>query len=197
VPPGTTSGGTFDHVVRLLQRLDGGRVAVLRGADQRAGRSPLRCVKTGEPTDGATHMRAVALDRAGLVQVLAGYGVARLATAALSRPSLDVVLAVSPLAWRRWQRALLVAITIGAAGAGLVAFGVAAAAVPAISLGAVMLAGSWVLRARAAHHWWVGVRFRPEHDEVILSRVSSGFDDDARRLFTRSVARQRAWPPRP
>jgi hypothetical protein len=37
------------------------RVAVLRGADQRAGRAPRHCVKTGQPTDGAVRVTAVAL----------------------------------------------------------------------------------------------------------------------------------------
>jgi hypothetical protein len=174
---------------RLSQRLDGGRVAVLRGDDQRAGRSPRRCVKTGDPTDGATHVRAVALDRAGLVQVLIGYGLARLVTTLLRRDSMDVVIAVSPLAWRRWRRALLVPVTIGAAGAGLVAFGIATGAPPAIVIGALLLVGAWVLRVRAVVRWWIGARLRPERDEVAVSRVSAGFDDDARWLFTRSVTR--------
>ncbi len=179
-------------VGRLLQRLDGGgRVAVLRGADQRAGRSPRRCVKTGDPTDGATHVRAVALDRAGALQVLLGSGLTRLAAVALRRPSMDVVVAVSPLAWRRWQRALMVPITIGAAGAGLVVVGIATGAAPAIVFGAVFLVGSWLLRMRAARRWWVGVRYRPDRDEVVVSRVSAGFDDGARDLFVRSVTPHR------
>jgi hypothetical protein len=37
--------------------------------------------------------------------------------------------------------------------------------------------------------WWIGVRYRPARDEVIVSRVSDGFDDDARLLFTRAVLR--------
>ena len=164
-------------------------MAVLRGGDQRAGRSPRRCVKTGDPTDGATTVHAVALDRAADLQVVLGVGLTRLVAAVMRRPSLDVVVAVSPLAWRRWQRALLVPIVIGAAGLALVAFGFGVGAVPAIVIGAVLVVGSWVLRARAVVRWWVGLRYRPERDEVVVSRVSVGFDDDARRLFTRSVLR--------
>jgi hypothetical protein len=37
--------------------------------------------------------------------------------------------------------------------------------------------------------YWVGVRYRPARDEVVVTRVSTGFDDDARRLFTRAVLR--------
>ena len=160
---------------------------MLRGADQRAGRSPRRCVKTGVPTDGATRVRAVAFERADVAQVLLGTGLARLAAMLLRRPTLDVVIAVSPQAWRTWQRSLIVAVTMGAAGAGLVAFGIATGAVPAIVFGAIFLVASWLLRARAVLRWWVGVRYRPTRDEVVVSRVSAGFDDDARRLFTRAV----------
>ena len=162
---------------------------MLRGADQRAGRSPRRCVKTGGPTDGATRVRAVAFERADVLQVLLGTGLVRLAAKLLRRPALDVVIAVSPQAWRTWQRSLILAVTLGAAGAGLVAFGIVTGAVPAIVFGAVFLVASWVLRARAVLRRWVGVRYRPDRDEVAVSRVSAGFDDDARRLFTRAVLR--------
>jgi hypothetical protein len=173
----------------ISRRLDGGRVAVLRGVDQRLGRAPRRCVKTGDPTDGATRVRALALERASLVQLVAGSGLARVAAVLLRRPSVDVLLAVSPSAWRRWQRSLLVPVVVGASGAGVMAFGLATGAVPAIVFGASFLAASWLLRVRAAHHWWVGARLRPERDEIVVSRVSAGFDDDARRLFSESLWR--------
>jgi hypothetical protein len=146
-------------------------------------------VKTGVPTDGATRVKAVALERADLLQVVLGTGLVRLAAIVLRRPTLDVVIAVSPLAWRHWQRSLIIAVTVGAAGAGLVAFGIATGAVPAIVFGAIFLAASWVLRSRAVLRYWVGVRYRPARDEVVVTRVSTGFDDDARRLFTRAVLR--------
>ena len=146
-------------------------------------------MKTGVPTDGATHVRAVAVDRADILQVVLGTGLVRLAAILLRRQTVDVVVAVSPLAWRHWQRSLITAVTVGAAGAGLIAFGIAAGAVPAIVFGAIFLAGSWALRARAVVRWWIGVRYRPARDEIVVSRVSAGFDDDARRLFTRAVLR--------
>jgi hypothetical protein len=146
-------------------------------------------VKTGVPTDGATYVRAVAVDRADILQVVLGTGLVRLAAILLRRPTVDVVVAVSPLAWRHWQRSLIIAVTVGAAGAGLIAFGIATGAVPALVFGAIFLAGSWALRARAVVRWWIGVRYRPARDEIVVSRVSAGFDDDARRLFTRAVLR--------
>jgi hypothetical protein len=146
-------------------------------------------VKTGVPTDGATYVRAVAVDRADILQVVLGTGLVRLAAILLRRPTVDVVVAVSPLAWRHWQRSLIIAVTVGAAGAGLIAFGIATGAVPALVFGAIFLAGSWALRARAVVRWWIGVRYRPARDEIVVSRVSAGFEDDARRLFTRAVLR--------
>ena len=146
-------------------------------------------MKTGVPTDGATTVRAVAFDRADVLQVMLGTGLVRLAAKVLRRPTLDVVVAVSPLAWRHWQRSLMIAVTLGSAGAALIAFGIATGAVPAIVFGSIFLAGSWALRVRAIVRWWIGVRYRPARDEVVVSRVSAGFDDDARRLFTRAVLR--------
>jgi hypothetical protein len=183
-------------VARLAERFGAkrwhGRLAVLRCADQRAGRAPRRCVKTGVPTDGATRVRAVAFDKADLLQVVFGTGFVWLGAMLLRRPALDFVVAVSPLAWRRWQRSLIVAVSLGAAGAGLAAFGIARGAVPAIVFGSMFLVLSWALRARAVLRWWIGVRYRPARDEVVISRVSDGFDDDARRLFTRAVLGERA-----
>ena len=176
-------------MARLARLLGSGHVAVLRGDDQRAARSPRRCVKTGVPTDGATTVRAVALACADGLQVLAGSGLTRLLAAMLRRPTLDVVLAVSPLAWRRWQRALLVPIVVGAAGAALVVVGAATGATPSIVIGALLVVAAWLLRARAVVRWWVGVRYRPERDDVVVHRASAGFDDDARRLFARAVLR--------
>jgi hypothetical protein len=172
-----------DRVGAVARR---GRVAVLRGDDQRAGRAPRCCVKTGVPTQGATTVRAVALARADGLQTLVGSGLVRLAALVLRRRALDVVVAVSPDAWRRWQRSLTVAVTVGMAGAGLLAFGVVGAG-PTVVIGAVLLTLGWMLRVRAVLRWWIGVRYRPDRDEIVVTRVSSGFDGDARRLFARAV----------
>ena len=163
-----------------------------RGAPRRrpAGRPLAAEVREDRRPDGwgdTGEGRRVRSDR--LLQVLLGTGLVRLAAMLVRRPTLDVVLAVSPLAWRRWQRSLIVAVTLGAAGAGLVVFGIATGAVPAIVFGAIFIVVSWLVRVRAMVRWWVGVRYRPTRDEVVVSRVSAGFDDDARRLFTRAVLR--------
>jgi hypothetical protein len=163
------------------------RVAVLRVTDQRAGRTPRRCVKTGERTDGAVRVRAVALRRAHVAQLVAGFALTRVAAWLLRRPSFPTVVAVSPLAWQRWQRSLLFPAVIGPAGAALVVFGVIAGAAPAVVFGTLFLVAAALLRWRATKRWWIGVRFRPERDEIVVARVSTGFDEDARRLYVRSV----------
>src|SRR3954469_22510598 len=92
------------------------RVAVLRGADQRAGRAPRRCVTTGVPTDGAVRVAAVDLRRAELVQLLFGFAVTRLLAAVRRRRAFVAVVAVSPEAWKRWRRALLAPVIVAAIG---------------------------------------------------------------------------------
>jgi hypothetical protein len=163
------------------------RVAVLRGTDQRAGRTPRRCVKTGEPTDGAVRIKAVALRRADHVQLVAGFALTRVAAWLLRRPSFPTVIAVSPLAWQRWQRSLLFPAIIGPAGAALLVVGVLIRATPAIVFGTLFVVGAALLRWRATKRWWIGVRFRPDRDEIVVARASVGFDEDARRLYVRSV----------
>jgi hypothetical protein len=159
----------------------------MRGADQRAGRVPRRCVKTGLPTDGAVKVAAVALRRADLAQLVAGFALTRVVASVLRRPSFVAVVAVSPQAWQRWQRSLLLPAVVGPAGAALVVVGVLGGAVPAIVFGALFLVAAVLLRVRAARLWWIGARLRPDRDVIVVSRVSAGFDEDARRLFVRSV----------
>src|SRR5690606_35807228 len=64
--------------------------AALRTADQRRGRVPTRCVKTGAPTEGAVHAWAVELPSADVLWLLVG-----------------PVLRVAALAGRRSERIVL------------------------------------------------------------------------------------------
>ena len=89
------------------------RVAVLRGTDQRAGRAPRHCAKTGLPTDGAVRVKAPALRHADIAQLVLGSALTRLVAWVLRRRTFDTVIAVSPLAWQRWQRSLLVPAVVG------------------------------------------------------------------------------------
>ena len=126
------------------------RTAVLRGEDQRAGRAPTHCVRTGVPTERAVRVRALAFERADVLQLVAGDLLASLVALVLRRRGPLVVIAVSTTAWRQWRRALAVPLAAGAAGAGLVVVGFAGGAVPGIVIGLLLVAVAMVLRARAA-----------------------------------------------
>lgn len=166
------------------------RIAVLRGADQRAGRAPTHCVRTGVPTQGAVRVRALAFDRADTVQLIAGDLLGSLVALVLRRRGPLAVIAVAPEAWRRWRRALTWSVAVGAAGAGLVAYGLVAGAAASIVVGVVVLGGAVVLRGRAARRHWIGVRYRADRDEIVVSRVSGPFEADARALFVATVHRR-------
>jgi hypothetical protein len=166
------------------------RTAVLRGDDQRAGRAPTHCVRTGVPTERAVRIRAVAFERADRLQLVVGDLLASVVALLLRRRGPVVVIAVSTPAWRQWRRALAVPLVVGAAGAGIAAVGIGTGGVPGIVIGAVLVAVAVVLRARAARRWWIGVRSRPDRDDIVVSRVSAGFDADARALFAAALRRR-------
>ena len=65
-------------------------------ADQRRGRAPEHCVKTGVATSSATTVTAVDLPGAQWWQLFVGFGLTRLVATALRRPRQAVVINVSP-----------------------------------------------------------------------------------------------------
>lgn len=168
---------------------DGGRTAVLREWDQRRDRSPTVCVKTGQRTERAVRVRAVAMGRWGAVAGITGTTVAALAGRLLRRPAMVVVLAVSEGAWRRWRRRLGRAVMVVCFGLGLVVVSVARADVSLAVVGAVVaLLGSW-MRRRAWLACWVGLTYRPATGEVLVTRTHPAFTDQARRIYVDSVRR--------
>jgi len=78
---------------------------------------------------------------------------------------------------------------LSAASVGVIAAGVLRGAGALVIVGVVGVIVGALLRARAGWRQWVGVRYRPQRDDVIVSRVSARFDEDARRLFTNAVRR--------
>ena len=169
---------------RRRVRLVEGRAA-LRTADQRRGRVPDRCVKTGTPTDRAVHAWAVELRRADVLWLLLG------PVLRLGRRSERVVLPLAPAAWTSIRRGLGAAVVVAGLGTGALGLGLVQGDPGLVVLGALLLAGAWALRALVLWRRWVGVVLRPGGAEVAVSRVSPEFGDAARKLFVGSVV-----PPR-
>jgi hypothetical protein len=166
--------------------------AVLRQFDQRQGRAPTVCVKTGVPTDGATRARAVALPHGDLWESVAGSVLTRLVALVTGRRSPPVVLAVSPAAWKRWRGRLAVAILVTAIGLGLLVVGLVRPDAGMVILGAVFTAAGWWLRWRSWRAWWVGLHWHRGPDEVIVTRVHPAFADQARAIYVDSIRRHPA-----
>jgi hypothetical protein len=160
--------------------------AALRTADQRRGRVPTRCVKTGVATDGAVHAWAVELRRADVLWLLLG-PVLRRAAALAGRRTDRIVLPLSPRAWTSLRRGIGAAVVVAGLGAGALGLGLAQGDATLVVLAGFLLVSAWAVRAVVLWRRWVGVVLRPGGEEVALSRVSPEFGEAARALFVDSV----------
>jgi hypothetical protein len=161
--------------------------AALRVADQRRGRVPTRCVKTGAPPDGAVRAWAVEVPRADALWLVVG---AVLRVVALAgRRTERIVLPLSPAAWTSLRRGLGAALVVAGLAAGALVLGAVQGDPGLVVLGGALLVVAWGLRAVVLWRRWVGVVLRPGGEEVALSRVSPEFGDAARALFVGSVGR--------
>jgi hypothetical protein len=148
-------------------------------ADQRRGRLPTRCVKTGVATDGAVHTWAVERGRADVLWLVLG------PVLRLGSRSERVALPLAPAAWSSLRRGLGAAVVVAGLGAGALGLGLVQGDPALAVLGSALLVGAWALRALVLWRRWVGVVLRPGGEEIALSRVSPGFADAARALFLR------------
>ena len=164
--------------------------AALRMADQRRGRLPDRCVKTGAPTDGAVHAWAVEAARADVLWLVLG-PLLRLVAGVARRRSERIVLPLSAPAWSSLRAGLRWAVVAAGLGAGALVLGAVRADAALVVLGAVLLLIAWAVRAFVLWRRWVGLVLRPGGEEVALTRVSPGFGVAAKALFVGS-----AMPPR-
>jgi hypothetical protein len=164
--------------------------AALRTADQRRGRVPTRCVKTGAPTEGAVHAWALELPSADVLWLLVG-PVLRV-SALVGRRSERIVLPLSPTAWTSLRRGLGATVVVAGLGAGAAGLGLVQGDPGLLVLGGALLLVAWAVRALVLWRRWVGLVLRPGGEEVALSRVSPEFGEAARALFVGSVT-----PPRP
>ena len=133
--------------------------AALREVDQRQGRSPAVCVKTGVPTDRATRVRATALAHAERWEVAIGSTLTVLTARLLRQPTSQVVLAVAEEPWRRWRRRLGLAAALLVCGLGAIVAGALAEKTTLIPQG-VLLARPRVVAAASGLAHLLG---RPVH----------------------------------
>lgn len=167
----------------------GGPPAVLRQIDQHHGRSPVACVKTGQRTDRAARVRATGLKRSDLWEAIAGSSVTWLVAWVARRQTTTVVLAVSEQAWRRWRGRVLRAVLVASCGLGFVVAGVVRADAGMVVLGVVVLAIGWWMRLRSWLACWVGLGYRSDSGEILVTRVHPAFADEARRIYVDSIQR--------
>jgi hypothetical protein len=163
-------------------------VAVLLVADQRRGRAPEHCVKTGQATTSATKATAVDLPGAPWWQLIVGSAVTRLIAVVLRRPRLTVVVNITETAWKVWRWRVLLSVVFSALGLAAIAGGLIGGRTGFVVFGALVLVATWLWRAWMAWCWWFGLRLRTDDGHVLVHRASSAFDADARQLF---VAAQR------
>ena len=96
---------------------------------------------------------------------------------------------LSERAWKGGRARVLAGVVVTAAGLGAIVAGVVGGRVGSIVFGVPVAVLGWWLRLRATRMWWVGLTFRPDRGEVLVTRVHESFSAQARLLYTRSVSR--------
>ncbi|MFT3851283.1 MAG: hypothetical protein QM733_00855 [Ilumatobacteraceae bacterium] len=167
------------------------RVAVLLVEDQRRGRAPDHCVKTGIPTADAVQVTAVDLPGAPWWQLLAGATLTRLVALVLRRPRFAVTIDVSQRTWDIWRFRVGTAIVVATAAVGIGLGGLLGDHPGFGVFGGIVVVLAWLGRVLAAWRCWFGVRFRHDRGQVLVHRASAAFDADARRLFVAAQSRRR------
>lgn len=159
--------------------------SVLRIADQRRDVFPDRCVLSGVHTAGAMRMTATVWRRRRWVLFVPGV-VAVLAWV-LRRPHVAVSIPVSPAAWTRWRRRVV--LCQGAAAFGIVFIGTGSAlrAAPPLAGGVVVFVVAIAAWARANRNWWITAVLDTAREIVVVEPAHSEFDRAAREIFMRSI----------
>lgn len=159
--------------------------SVLQVADQRAGIYPERCVLSGVETPRA--VRLTATQWGGPQWMLGLPGLAFVAGHLPGRARCPVALPVSERVWKLWRFRELAAMTMLAAGATFFGIGVANATIGLAAFGLVIAIAAVAYRTRAHHNFWVTCTLRPAASTIIVEPTHRLFDEEARKLFTRTV----------
>jgi len=164
-------------------------------SDQRRNALPSVCVKSGEQTDAALRVRAVESRRAELYTILIGQAATVAILGLLLRRRVEVVsLPVSEHSWRLWRSRLTVSVLLSAVGAALALVGLLRGITGMLVLGLVILGAGWLNRVRAWNNAWVGLELRAARGEVIVSRVHSTFDVEAKAMYSRAMVNRSKRP---
>jgi hypothetical protein len=181
---------------RLVDRPATTRRAVLLISDQQRNVLPSVCVKSGESTNAAIRVRAVDTRKAELFTMVIGQAATVAIFRFLRRPVETVSLPVSEASWRLWRGRLAVSVLLTAVGSALALVGLLRGINGMVAFGALILCGGWLNRVRAWNNAWVGVELRAARGEVVVSRVHSAFDVEAKAMYSRAMVSRSKRPGR-
>jgi hypothetical protein len=85
---------------------------------------------------------------------------------------------------------------VSAAGSALALIGLLRGITGMLVVGLVVLAGGWLNRVRAWNNAWVGIELRAARGEVVVSRVHSTFDIEAKAMYSRAMVNRSKRPGR-
>ena len=159
--------------------------SVLRVADQLAGIYPERCVLSGVETRRA--VRLTATQWGGRRWLLGVPGFAPVAGRMPGHGRCPVALPVSERIWKMWRARDLAAMSTLTAGATFFGIGLATGATGLAVFGLLVAIAAVAYRTRSHHDFWVTCTLRPENSTILVEPTHQRFDDEARKLFTRTV----------
>jgi hypothetical protein len=172
---------------RVLCRPKVVRRAVMLLEQERRNIMPTVCVKSGVRTDGAMRVRAIETRHVDAWTIAIGTTLTALVLRLARRRVEQVSIPVSEAVWRTWRSRLSISVLLVSIGLPFLLIGIVRGLPGLIALGAITTVAGWLNRVRAWHNAWIGVELRPRQGEVVVSRVHSGFDEQARRLYTKAL----------
>lgn len=145
---------------------------------------------TGQKTDRAIQARAADLGLSTDVWERAIGNRGAVALARLRRrPVASLVLPVSEGAWKQWRVRLGRVVAVNAIAFGALAIGIARLETGYLLLAVVVTALAQRIRVRAWRECWVGLAFRSDSGDIVVSRVHPTFADEAKQIYVGSIWR--------
>jgi len=143
-------------------------------------------VKTGEFTDRAVRSTAIELAHPDRWVLTIGQPLTMLLFGVVLRHATTrVTVPVSERAWRRWRARLTIALALVGIGTTLLVVGVVRGDSALVVFAAIALVAGAVKRVRAWNDTWISLQYQSASGRVVVSRVSTQFDEQAKRIFTK------------